>query len=473
MAIASGDVNFNSAIAISGAASTLSTTGGDATIFTSGANATIFTTGAGANINTDGEYATISTGGAEAAIFTGGASAFIYTDGANANIYTSGANANIYTNGESANIYTSGGNANIYTSGADAYIQTRSTFKLSNGTHITTLSHAPTANRAIAFPNASGTVALTSQTVLKSDYTPAHSLLVQQSSTGSPSSLSVGTNTILGRATGGGSDIAALTPSQARTVMELTALATTTPAANVATFLATPSSANLAAAVTDETGTGSLVFGTSPSITTPTIAQINGGTAANDDLTLQGTTNATRTTSYVILQPTAGNVGIGTSTPQAKLEINDATLANFRLNNTNSTAGAGASQLQFFAGSSPSAANAKNFAVNNTNGTSGDENHIAFQSRNDDGTFKAILFRIYQNSGNVIVDAGSFAVGTATPSAKALVDLTSTTKGFLPPRMTTAQRDAITSVPAGLMIYNTTTNKLNVYTTAWEAVTSL
>jgi len=43
-------------------------------------------------------------------------------------------------------------------------------------------------------------------------------------------------------------------------------------AANVATFLATPSSANLIAAVTDETGTGLLVFGTSPTITTPTIS---------------------------------------------------------------------------------------------------------------------------------------------------------------------------------------------------------
>jgi len=41
--------------------------------------------------------------------------------------------------------------------------------------------------------------------------------------------------------------------------------------ANVATFLATPSSANLAAAVTDETGSGALVFATSPSLTTPTI----------------------------------------------------------------------------------------------------------------------------------------------------------------------------------------------------------
>jgi hypothetical protein len=39
----------------------------------------------------------------------------------------------------------------------------------------------------------------------------------------------------------------------------------------VATFLGTPSSANLITAVTDETGTGSLVFGTSPTIASPTI----------------------------------------------------------------------------------------------------------------------------------------------------------------------------------------------------------
>lgn len=47
----------------------------------------------------------------------------------------------------------------------------------------------------------------------------------------------------------------------------------------VATFLATPSSANLAAAVTNETGSGLLVFATSPTLTTPVISSIvNTGT---------------------------------------------------------------------------------------------------------------------------------------------------------------------------------------------------
>jgi len=50
--------------------------------------------------------------------------------------------------------------------------------------------------------------------------------------------------------------------------------------ANVATFLGTPSSANLAAAVTDETGSGLLVFATSPTLTTPVL-----GTPTSGDLT--------------------------------------------------------------------------------------------------------------------------------------------------------------------------------------------
>jgi len=45
----------------------------------------------------------------------------------------------------------------------------------------------------------------------------------------------------------------------------------------------------------------------------------------------------------------------------------------------------------------------------------------------------------------------------------------STTGGFLPPRMTTTERDAISSPASGLMVYNTTTNKAQCYNgTAWQ-----
>jgi hypothetical protein len=55
---------------------------------------------------------------------------------------------------------------------------------------------------------------------------------------------------------------------------------------------------------------------------TPIIPSIDGSSAANGDLTLQGTSDATRTTSYVNLQPNGGNVGIGTIAPAALLNVN-------------------------------------------------------------------------------------------------------------------------------------------------------
>ena len=50
--------------------------------------------------------------------------------------------------------------------------------------------------------------------------------------------------------------------------------------------------------------------------------------------------------------------------------------------------------------------------------------------------------------------------GTTTPDASAALEIESTTKGFLPPRMSTAARNAIVSAKAGLVIYNTSANAL-------------
>jgi hypothetical protein len=59
-------------------------------------------------------------------------------------------------------------------------------------------------------------------------------------------------------------------------------------------------------------------------------------------------------------------------------------------------------------------------------------------------------------------------IGTTAPSAAAKVEISSTTQGFLPPRMTEVQRNAIASPPVGLVLYNTTTDKLQVRTsTLW------
>lgn len=65
------------------------------------------------------------------------------------------------------------------------------------------------------------------------------------------------------------------------------------------------------------------------------------------------------------------------------------------------------------------------------------------------------------------------AAATATVDASAALQIVSTTKGLALPAMTTAQRDAIAAPIAGLLIYNTTTGKVNVrVAAAWEAITS-
>ena len=64
-------------------------------------------------------------------------------------------------------------------------------------------------------------------------------------------------------------------------------------------------------------------------------------------------------------------------------------------------------------------------------------------------------------------------IGTATPAASAKLDITSTTQGLLPPRMTTAQRDAIVSPATGLVIFNTSTNSLETKNSSgWVSLSS-
>ena len=81
------------------------------------------------------------------------------------------------------------------------------------------------------------------------------------------------------------------------------------------------------------------------------------------------------------------------------------------------------------------------------------------------------------NSRAIVIDDSNRTVfasslGTSTV-ASAQVAITSTTRGFLPPRMTTTQKNAIATPAAGLMVYDTTLNKLCVYTTTWETITSI
>jgi hypothetical protein len=73
------------------------------------------------------------------------------------------------------------------------------------------------------------------------------------------------------------------------------------------------------------------------------------------------------------------------------------------------------------------------------------------------------------STGDSFFNGGGVVIGGTTVDSKAVLDLQSTTQGLLPPRMTGTQRDAISSPTTGLVLYNSTTNKLQCYNgTSWN-----
>lgn len=84
------------------------------------------------------------------------------------------------------------------------------------------------------------------------------------------------------------------------------------------------------------------------------------------------------------------------------------------------------------------------------------------------GTSSGVL--LINSSGVLRVDGG-LRIGSAS-EASAIADFNSTTKGFLPPRMSTAQKEAISAPATGLVVFDTDLGKLCVFSTTWQTVTS-
>ena len=59
-------------------------------------------------------------------------------------------------------------------------------------------------------------------------------------------------------------------------------------------------------------------------------------------------------------------------------------------------------------------------------------------------------------------------IGTLNPDSSSVLDISSTEKGILIPRMTTENRDLILTPARGLLVYNTTNSRLNFFSSVWN-----
>jgi hypothetical protein len=140
-----------------------------------------------------------------------------------------------------------------------------------------------------------------------------------------------------------------------------------------------------------------------------------------------------------------GNVGIGTTAPSYKLTINST------INNGMSVIN-GSSVGQVF--------NDGNMHI--------EASDLLWINGN-----AAIVTNIGNGGGNTYINSGGgrVGIGTITPAASAVLDITSTTQGVLFPRLTTTQITNITSPANGLTVYNTTLSVLCFYDgTGWKRV---
>lgn len=222
----------------------------------------------------------------------------------------------------------------------------------------------------------------------------------------------------------------------------------------VATFLATPSSANLISALTDETGTGSAVFATSPTLVTPLLGTPTSGTLTNcTGLTVTGggTGVATMTTAYA---PVCAGT---TATGALQVASTGLSTSGFVLTSN------GASAVPSF---QAGGGNWVKLSVDNLSASAGITRATAFSS-----TYSAYCLIVSNLFGSVSVQAAlqfsinssTLAAGTAYDNQALASSSTTTTSGAVTaqsgitfPGNTTLGTTAITGYSMILYILNST-----------------
>jgi hypothetical protein len=94
---------------------------------------------------------------------------------------------------------------------------------------------------------------------------------------------------------------------------------------------------------------------------------------------------------------------------------------------------------------------------------------MKYSLRNISHLFCFGLFLFGMNS-QLIAQNNNVGIGTSTPDESAILDISSTEKGLLIPRLTTTQQGLVSNPAEGLMIYNSAEDKLKYYDSGWKGV---
>lgn len=205
-----------------------------------------------------------------------------------------------------------------------------------------------------------------------------------------------------------------------------------------------------------------------------------GGTGSGDNLTIYSTTHATK--GKIILGLAAlsaydevnNRLGIGTTSPTFKFEVQHSATGAFAAVNTAATSSTGGSGLSGFASGAPASGDRLGFlsfgslisgtfrtgsiiqttATEGWTGGTAQGSDIQFRVCTNGSAGTTERMRL-NHDGTLSVSIGGVfgaAVGTALTSTFVALEVNSTTKAFLLPRMSATQRDAMTATD-GMMIY--------------------
>ena len=269
---------------------------------------------------------------------------------------------------------------------------------------------------------------------------------------------------------------------------------TVTPSAGILTITATGTGGTVTEVTSANTDIGVATTTTTPVLT------LNSGTGANQIVKMNGSAQLPAVSGVNLTNLNANNLASGTI-PAARLPAftgdvtSTAGTASLTLatvpvtkGGTSSTSfspdqmvvanGAGSALQSFFcpagnvlkfgaAGVAACDTIAGALGYTPANGT----NYVAKAGDTMTGTLNLASNGLVVGTNQLVVSGSAVGIGTNAPNASSILEVTSTSKGFLPPRMTKAQRNAITTPAQGLFVFNTDDNTLDYYNGAnWLAL---